>query len=87
MSSMNGDCCMSFNEVVVVDSIQVALSFVQMEKMMQCPHLCDISLSLFKDSMVTLLIGNDCVIAHRCLESRFPPNPESSPDAIQTPFG
>ena len=36
---------------------------------------------------VTVLIGNDCVAAHRCLESRFSPNPENSPDAVLTPFG
>ena len=87
VSSMNDDHCMSLNEVVVVDSILVAPSFVPVEKMMQCPHLCDISLLSIKDATVTLLIGNDCVVAHRCLESRFSPNPESSPDAIRTPFG
>ena len=55
--------------------------------MMQCPHLCDISLPSSKDAIVTLLVGNNCVVAHRCLESRFSPNPQSSPDAIRTHFG
>ena len=36
---------------------------------------------------MTILIGNDYVAAHRCLESRFSPDPEESPDAILTPLG
>ena len=86
VSYMNDDHCMSLNEVVVVDSVPVAPSFVPVEQMMQCPHLCDISLPSIKDGTVTFLIGNDCVVAHRCLESRFSPNPESSSDPIRTPF-
>ena len=69
VSSMNDVHCMSLNEVVVVDSISVAPSFVPVEQMMQCPHLCNISLPSIKDTTDTLLIGNNCVVAHRCLES------------------
>ena len=36
---------------------------------------------------VTLLIGNDFVEAHRCLGSRFSPDPLQSPDAVLTLFG
>ena len=54
--SMNDDHCMNLNEVVVVDSIRVAPSFVPVEQMMQCPHLCDVSLPSIKDATVTLLI-------------------------------
>ena len=33
------------------------------------------------------MIGNDFVEAHRCLESRFSPDPLQCPDAVLTPFG
>ena len=36
---------------------------------------------------VIILIGNDFVEAHRCLESRFSLDPLQSPDAVLTPFG
>ena len=48
--------------------------------------MCDISLPSVKDGTVALLIGNDCVVAHCCLESPFSPNRESSSDAIRTLF-
>ena len=71
-------------EVVIVDSIPVAPPNIELSK---DPHLCDISLSPTDGGSVTVLIGNDCVAAHRCLESRFSPDPENSPDAVFTPFG
>ena len=86
VSSINDHYFLSLNEVIAVDSIAVAPSFVPMEKMRQCSHLSDKSWRSVKDGAVTLLIGNDCVVAHRCLESLFSPNPESSPDTIGTPL-
>ena len=34
-----------------------------------------------------MLIGNDFATAHRCLDNRFSPKPDKSPDAVLTPFG
>ena len=50
-------------------------------------HLSDIDLYVIENGLVTLHIGNDCAAVHCCLESRFSPNPEASPDAILTPLG
>ena len=36
---------------------------------------------------MTLFIDNDRTAAHRCLKTRFSPNPETSIDAILIPFG
>ena len=51
------------------------------------PLLSCIDLHVIENSFVTLLIGNDCDVAHRCLKIRFSPYPEASADAILTPFG
>ena len=34
-----------------------------------------------------MLIGNENILAHRCLEYHFFPNPERLSDAVRTPLG
>ena len=60
---------MNLNQVVVVDSVPIAPSFVPMEKTMQCLDLCNIFLPSVKDNVATLLIGNNCIVVHHCSES------------------
>ena len=50
-------------------------------------HLQDVQLPRIEDNSVRLLIGNDYAALHRCMESRFSPDPNQSPDAIRTPLG
>ena len=50
-------------------------------------YLERVELPELEEGTVTLLIGNDNVYAHRCLESRFSPDPERFPDAVRTPLG
>ena len=88
LSSLSNSYSTKLSEVVVVDSIPVApLVLPPNTKLSKYPHSRDISLSPLDGGSVTVLIGNDCVAAHRCLESRFSPDPENSPDAVLTPFG
>ena len=76
------------SDVVVIDDIPVVPSVVpNPECIQQYSHLSDISLPVIDGGSVTILTGNDYVTAHRCLESRFSPDPGESPDAIFTPLG
>ena len=47
-------------------------------------RLCSISLPTVEKGSVTILIGNDFLEAHRCLESCFSHDPLQSPDAVLT---
>ena len=88
LSSLDYSYSVNLSEVVVVDSIPVAPSVVpSKDRLLEFPHLSDIDLHVIENGSVTLLIGNDCAATHRCLESRFSPDPEASPNAILTPFG
>ena len=87
LSSLSNSYSTKLSEVVVVDSIPVApLVAPPNTELSKYPHLRDISFSPIDGDSATVLIGNDCVAAHRCLESRFSPDPENSPDAVLTPF-
>ena len=86
--SLNDDYAMNLSEVVVVDNIPVAPSVApSSESIQKHSHLCDVSLTEIEGGSVTLLIGSDYAAAHRCIESRFSPDPDLSPDAVLTPFG
>ena len=88
LSSLNDNYVMDLSEVVVVDSIPVAPSHIPGSSNLQKhSHLRDISLPVIEGGTVTLLIGNDFATAHRCLDNRFSPEPDKSPDAVLTPFG
>ena len=88
LSSLNDNYIMDLSKVVVVDSIPVTPSHISGSSNLQKhPHLRDISLPVIEGGTVTLLIGNDFATAHRCLDNRFSPEPDKSPDAILTPFG
>ena len=79
---------MCLPEVVVEDSIPVSpLSVPSKVDLSRHLHLRDIALLEIEGGSVTLLIENDCVAAHRCLESRFSPEPERSLDTVLTLFG
>ena len=76
------------SEVIVVDEIPAALSALPSPNLWsQFPHFKDITFPSINGGSVTMLIGNDFVEAHRCLESRFSSDPHGSPDAILTSFG
>ena len=86
--SLNNENKMELSTVVVVDSIPVAPTISpKNQTLLNYPHLRDISFPILENASVILLIGNDNAKAHRCLESRFSPAPDESPDAILTPFG
>ena len=88
VSSLDDSFNMSMTEVVVVEDIPVEPSAVpKVQSLQMYPHLDGVSLPKVEKGSVTLLIGNDFVEAHRCLESRFSPDPQQSPDAVLTPFG
>ena len=40
-----------------------------------------------EESTVSLLIGNNIILAHRCLECRFSPDPNRLPGAVGAPLG
>ena len=84
ISSLDNSFNMSLAEVVVVDDIPVMPTVVPEARSVQMhPHLSGVSVPAVKEGSVTLLIGNDFVEAHRCLESRFSPDPQQSPDAVR----
>ena len=88
VSSLDDSFNMSMTEVVVVEDIPVVPSVVpEVQSLQMYPHLDGVSLPKVEKGSVTLLIGNDFVEAHRCLESRFSPDPQQSPGAVLTPFG
>ena len=88
ITSLDNSFNMSLAEVVVVDDIPVMPTVVPEARSIQMhPHLSGVSVPAVKEGSVTLLIGNDFVEAHRCMESCFSPDPQQSPDAVLTPFG
>ena len=88
LSSLNDNYVMDLSEVGVVDSIPVAPSHIPgSSNLPKHSHLRDISLPVIEGDTVTLLIGNDFATAHRCLDNRFSPESDKSPDTILTPFG
>ena len=88
LSSLNDNYVMDLSEIVVVDSIPVPSSHIPGSPNLQKhPHLRDISLPVIEGGTVTLLIGNDFATAHRCLDNRFFPEPDKTPDAVLTLFG
>ena len=90
-SSVSLDICFLKNEYKVELTAVVVCGFYTCSSYNQTlsnyPHLRDISFPVLEDASVTLLIGNDYEKAYRCLESRFSPAPDKSPDAVLTPFG
>ena len=85
--SLNKSHRLVLSDVVVIDDIPV-IPFVipNPECIQQYSHLSDISLPVIDGGSMTILVGNDYVTAHRCLESRFSSNPKESPDVILTPL-
>ena len=84
ISSLDYSFNMSLAEVVVVDDIPVMPTVVPEDRSIQMhPHLSGVSLPAVKEGSVILLIRNDFVEAHRCLDSRFSPDPQQSPDAVR----
>ena len=82
--SLDNSFNMSLAEVVVVDDIPVMPTVVPEARSVQMDlHLSGVSVPAVKIGSVTLLIGNGFVEAHRCLESRFSPDPQQSPDAVR----
>ena len=88
VSALDDDNVMTLTEVIVVDKIPVEPNHVPNERdLCAHAHLRDVYLPQIANGSVMLLIGNDNPVAHRCLESRFSPDPEDIPDAIRTPLG
>ena len=50
-------------------------------------YLQGVILDEVKGGTVSLLIGNDNILAHRCPGCRFSPDPARLPDAVRTPLG
>ena len=50
-------------------------------------YLQGVSLDEEEGGTVSLLIGNENILAHGCLECRFSPDPAKLPDAVRTPLG
>ena len=88
MASLDESFSLNLTDTVVVNSIPVMPSVIsEAESLQKHPHLCGISFPTVEKGLVTILIGNDFVEAHRCLESRFSLDPLQSLDAVLTPFG
>ena len=88
VGSLDHEFSLTLSVVIVVDQIPVAPSVTPPPNFLsQFSHLEDITFLLVDRGSVTMLIGNDFVEAHRCLESRSSSDPFESPDAILTPFG
>ena len=88
VSSLDREFSLTLSEVIVVDEIPVTPSVTPPPNLLfRFPHLKDITFPSVHGGSVTMLIGNDFVEAHRCLERRFSSDPHESPDAILTPFG
>ena len=87
VGSLYREFCPTFSEVIVVNEIPVAPSVTPPPNLLsQFPHFKDITFHSVDEGSVTMIIGNDFVEAHRCLESRCSSDPNESPDAILTPF-
>ena len=79
---------LTLSEVLVVDEIPVAPSVTPPPNILsRFPHLKDITFPSVDGDSVTMLIGNDFVEAHRCLESHFSSDSHKSPGTLLTPFG
>ena len=88
ISSLDDKHTFKLHKVVVVDEIPAVPSEVPSpQDLCRFSHLRDLEFPVIESGSVTLLIGNDHVAAHRCLDNRFAPDPELSPDATLTPFG
>ena len=87
VASLNESFSLNLIDTVVVENIPVMPSIVsEVESLQEHFYLCDISLPTVEKRSVTLLIGNEFVEAHRCLESCFSLDPVQSPDAVLTPL-
>ena len=88
VASSDESFSLNLTDTAVVDSIPVMPSVIpEAESLQKHPHLCGIFLPVVEKESVTVLIGNDFVEAHGCLESRFSHDPLQSPNAVLTPFG
>jgi len=87
VSYLEENFSINLSEVVVVGSICVALPCLPSSFSIQKhPHLHGITFPEIDRSSVTLLIGNNYAAAHRCLDSRFSPETQVSPDALLAHF-
>ena len=85
---LEGGTCMTLNNVIVLDKIPVQPSPIpEAAQIKRWPQLRDVHIPRIDNGQVTMLIGNDHTVAHRCVESRFSSEPAKSPDAIRTPLG
>ena len=77
----------SLLEVTLLEDIPVASKHILKFSAHSRPeYLRDAYLPQIEDNSVTLLIGINNYLVHRCMESRFSPDP-GYPDAVKTPFG
>lgn len=75
-------------QVLVTDAIPASPNCLPDSRVLEdLEYLEGVALPELEGGTVTLLIGNDNVYAHRCLECRFSPDPSKYPDAVRTPLG
>ena len=75
-------------QVLVTDAIPASPNCLPDSRVLEdLEYLKGVALPKLEEGTVTLLIGNDNVYAHRCLECRFSPDPSKYPDAVWTPLG
>ena len=75
-------------QVLVTDAIPASPNCLPDSRVLEdLEYLKGVALPKLEEGTVTLLIGNDNVYAHRCLECRFSPDPSKYPDAVRTPLG
>ena len=74
-------------QVSVTDAIPASPNCLPNSRVLEdLEYLKGVALPKLEESTVTLLIGNDNVYVHRCLECRFSPDPSKYPDAVRTPL-
>ena len=85
---LRGEEEIQLSEVLVTDLIPATPNHLPDTKVLEdLEYLEGVELPELEEGTVTILIGNDNVYAHRCLESRFSADPERFPDAVCTPLG
>ena len=85
---LRGDEEIQLSEVLVTDLIPATPNCLPDTKVLEdLEYLEGVKLPELEEGTVTILIGNDNIYAHRCLKSRFSPNPERFPDAVRTTLG
>ena len=85
---LNNQDAMDLPDVVMTEAIPASPNKVPDSCLLDSlDYLKGVSLDEVEGGTVSLLIGNDNILAHRCLECRFSPDPARLPDAVRTPLG